>query len=401
MTDSGVLQRTDEGGGAEGDEAIGRVGSSGLAPAGPTAPRPRSGRPWDRPALEDVGQPVGEPEPVDTQRHPWATLLGILVLLALFLFAARGWGAAVEGGERRAEVGRVELPRLAGTPVADAQRQLEALDVLVALEYQPNEVVPADVVFEQSPIAGAKVEVGTEVTLVVSDGPTGIPVPDLRGFQGAEAQTLLEALGVANEIQPVPDETIRPGEVVGTVPAAGVPTRAGTPVIVQVSSGPAPRTVPPVVDLPMAVALADIGRAGLGLGEVTRRYVEGREPGIVLSTDPAPGSEVPRDLPIDVEVSGPPPKVRIPSLLGLTRANATRIANGVDGVEVRVRVTTLAPGDARAGRVVRQSLPVDTLVNPGTILELVVGEVPPPPTTTTTVPAGGAPTTTTPAGGGR
>lgn len=396
MTDSGVLQR------AAGPER-GDADSDGPArPAGTAEPHPppdRTRRPWAPPAPSDVGRAVGEPESVDTARHPWATVLGIVVLVALFLFAAAGWGSAVEGGERRADVGRVELPRLAGTPVAEAQRQLEALEVLVALEYQPNEVVPADVVFEQTPIAGAKVEVGTEVTLIVSDGPTGIPVPDLRGFQGAEAQALLQALGVANEVQQVPDESIRPGEVVGTVPAAGVPTRAGTPVVVQVSSGPAPRTVPEVLDLPFAVALADIGRAGLGLGEVTRRYVEGREPGLVVSTDPAPGSEAPRDLPVDVELTGPPPQTRIPSLLGLTRANAARIAEALDGVEVRVRVTTLAPGDARSGRIVRQSLPVDTRVGPGTVLELVVGEVPPPPTTT--VPPGATPTTTAPAAGGR
>lgn len=335
--------------------------------------------------------PVGDPEPVDVRRHPVAAALGVVVLLGLVLLVSGAWGTATAEGERRVQVGRVELPRLSGTAVADAQRQLEELELLVALDHRPNEVVPAGTVFDQQPIAGAKVEVGTEVTLVVSDGPTGIPVPDLGGFQGAEASALLTALGVPHEVQDVHDEEVRPGEVVGTVPATGVPTRADTPVVVQVSAGPAPRTVPPVVDQPVAAALAAIGNAGLGLGEVTREYVEGREPGLVIATSPAPGTAAPRDQPVDVTVTGPPPSLRVPSVVGLTRANATRVAQGVAGLEVRVRIQTLPPGDERAGRVVRQSLPADAEVPSGTVFEIVVGEVPAPTTTTTTVPAGASP----------
>jgi serine/threonine-protein kinase len=335
-----------------------------------------------------------------------AAVVGVLLLVVVILFAGAAWGTAiVDGGERRVVVGRVEVPRLAGSPVADAQRQLEALELLVALEYQPNEVVPAGVVFEQQPIAGAKVEVGSEITLLVSDGPSGVPVPDLRGFQGTEAAALLQALGVPNEVQSVPDESVRPGEVVGTVPAAGVRTRADTPVVVQVSSGPAPRTVPAVVDVTVAEAIAAIARAGLGLGQVTRQYVEGRDAGAVISTDPAPGTAAPRDYPVNLTVTGPPPPVRVPGLVGLTRANATSVAGSVSGLDVRVRIQTLTPGDDRNGRVVRQSLPPDAEVPPGTILEVVVGQVPTP-TTTTTVPAAGSgtgasTTTTTTRPGGR
>ena len=241
--------------------------------------------------------PIGPPEPVDLRSHPWATLVGVVAVLAVFLFASMGLGRALDDSEERVEVPRVSVPQLDGRGAEDAQRTLERLGLLVALEYQPNELVPAGVVFDQRPVAGAKLEIGTEVTLVLSDGPAGITVPDVRGFQGGEAAGLLQALGLTPQLQPVYDEVIRPGEVVSTSPAAGNRATPGAPVVVAVSNGPAPRIVPAIVDLPEAQGLAELGRSGVGLGTVTASYVAGREPGIVLSTDPVPGTAVPAGEP--------------------------------------------------------------------------------------------------------
>lgn len=338
--------------------------------------------------------PIGPPETLDRDEHPRATVVGIVAVLALFLFASFAIGAAFREGEQNVGVPRVPVPRLDGRTLEAAQAALGPLKLLVAVEYQPNEVVSQGVVFDQRPVAGAKLEIGTEVTLVVSDGPAGLTVPDVRGFQGGEAVGLMQALGFAAVQQPVYDETIRPGEVVATTPAAGNRAVFGAPVAVLVSQGPAPRIVPPMVDLPQAEGFAALGRSGVGLGDVTTTYVEGKAPGFIVSTDPPAGAAVARDFPVDVVVSGTPDTLTVPPVTGLLQASATSVL-GTGSFQVSIRSEAVAPGDARAGRVLSQSLPPGTAVEPGTPLQLVVAvEVAPPTTTTTTVP--GATTTVAP-----
>jgi beta-lactam-binding protein with PASTA domain len=355
---------------------------------------PDDGRvPADLPAVT----PIGPPEELDLDEHPRATIIGIIALAALFLFASFAVGNAFRDGEQQAGVPRVPVPKLQGDTIEEAQRTLSTLKLLVAVEYQPNEVVPSGVVFDQRPVAGSKLEIGTEVTLVVSDGPAGLTVPDVRGFQGAEAAALLQALGFSASVQPVYDETVRPGEVVATTPAAGNRAVLGAPVAVQVSNGPAPRTVPVITNQQQGPGLAQLGRSGVGLGKVTTSYAAGTAPGIILSTNPPGGSAVARDYPVDVVVSGSPATLTVPPVAGLLQASATSILTQAS-LTPSVRPTSVPAGDPRAGRVVSQSLPAGTAVATGTPVQLVVGVAAAPPTTTTTVPgATTVPPTTAPA----
>ncbi len=341
--------------------------------------------------------PIGGPEELDLDRHRWAAVAGAVGVALLFLLAAFAIGAAFREGEHDAAVPRVPVPRVTGRTLEEAQRELGPLKLLVSVDYQPNEVVPPGVVFDQRPVAGAKLEIGTEVTLVVSDGPAGLTVPDVKGLQGGEAVGLLQALGFTASQQPVYDEVVRPGEVVGSNPAAGNRAVLGAPVVVLVSNGPAPHVVPAIVGMPEAQGMAALGRSGVGLGDVTSRVVAGTPPGVVLSTNPAPGASVPRDFPIDVVVSAPPASLTVPPVTGLLQASARTVLQPLP-FQVTYRNRTVPYGDARAGRVLTQSIPAGTKVEPNTPLQLEVGVAAPPPTTTTTVPAvPPAPTTTVPA----
>jgi serine/threonine-protein kinase len=215
-------------------------------------------------------------------------------------------------------------------------------------------------------------------------------------MQGGEAAGLLQALGFIASQRPVYDELVRPGEVVGSDPAAGNRAVPGAPVAVLVSNGPAPHVVPAIVGQPEAQGMAELGRSGVGLGDVTTKYVAGSAPGVVLSTDPVPGSSVPRDFPIDVVISAPPASLTVPSVTGLLQASAKSILQPMP-FTVSYRSRTVPYGDARAGRILSQSIPPGTTVDPQTPLQLVVGVAAAPPTTTTTVPVGPTtPTTPTP-----
>src|SRR5690606_20490789 len=118
--------------------------------------------------------PIGGPEDVDPRRHPRATAIGLAVVGLLFVLTGFAVGTSMRDGERAVLAARVPVPRLDGNTLEEATRTLEGLGLLVAVEYQPNEAVPTGTVFGQRPVAGSKLEVGTEVTLVVSDGPAGV-----------------------------------------------------------------------------------------------------------------------------------------------------------------------------------------------------------------------------------
>lgn len=337
--------------------------------------------------------PLGGPEELDRGRHPRATVIGSVAVALLFLIASFAVGTSLRDGERSAAVERVAVPRLDGSSLEDASKALGALGLLVAVEYQPNETIPADVVFGQRPVAGSKLEVGTEVTLVVSDGPAGIKVPDVTGFQGAEAAKLLQANGLVPTIQPAYDEQVRPGEVLRTDPAAGNRAIPGAAIAVIVSNGPAPHVVPSVVDQPIAQGFAALGRAGVGLGQLTTTVVEGKPPGVIISTDPPAGSSVPRSYPVAVVVTESAPSLKVPSVTGLLQATATEALTDSQ-LTVSTRSQTVPYGDSRGGRVIAQSIPAGTAVAIGTQLQITVAVAAAPPTTTTTVP--GATTTTSP-----
>lgn len=342
------------------------------------------------------GTPVtalGEPEVLDQRRHSWPTIIGLAAVALLFLATSFTVGTSLRAGEGNVAVGRVVVPRLDGSSLDGASATLGDLGLLVAVEYQPNEATAAGTVFGQRPVAGSKLEVGTEVTLVVSDGPAGIKVPDVTGLQGAEAVRLLQANGLAPTIVAAHDEKVRPGEVLRTDPAAGNRAVPGAAVNVLVSDGPAPHQVPAIVDQPIAQGFAALGQAGVGLGAVSTVSAEGKVPGVIVSTDPPAGTSVPRDQPIAVVVTESLPSLTVPSVTGLLQATATKAL--VDSqLTVSVRTQSVPYDDARAGRVIAQSIPAGTAITAGTKLQLTVAAAAAPPvTTTTTVP--GATTTTT------
>jgi serine/threonine-protein kinase len=335
---------------------------------------------------------IGPPERVDRERHPLATVVGVGALLLVVVIGLLGLAGLMTGEEDQGrQVAEIVLPRVAGRTLPQAQAQLEQLGLIVDVRYEPNEVAPIDVVVDQEPIAGARVEVGEQVVVVVSDGPAGVRVPVLGDVTAAEAVRLLGALGLVPTVEEVYDEQVPQGEIVGTVPAEGARAVPGEQIRVQVSKGPEPRTVPDLVGLPSSQAFVALGRSELEVGDVTRRATSDAEPGTVLSTDPAPGTQAPRGFPVAVVVAAAPGSSPTPDLVGFTQNSASRIASE-QGLEISVRTQAVTADDRRVGRVISQSPVPNTPIGAGGTVTVTIGAVPPP-TTTTTTPADAATTT--------
>ncbi len=322
----------------------------------------------------------GPRELLDTREHPRFVALGLLLILVLMVGGVLGLASSLGSGGK-AEVVQVVVPRSAGRTAVAAQTQLERLGLIVEIEYESNELIASGTVVSQNPIAGSRLEVGQLVTLAVSDGPAGIEVPDLRGLHGAEAAALLQTVGLPSKGEQIYDDAVRVGEVVGSNPATGARATPGSTVVIKVSKGPAPRTVPPVVDVSDAEAMVAIARAELKIGKISYKTGSGKPGGTIISTSPGAGAQVPRNMPVNLVIARDPGPVLVPDLVGLTSAVAQQVARDA-GVRVSEREQAVPAGDSRDGLVVSQSPVAGTAVGAGGSMTIQVGLAPEPPPTT-------------------
>ena len=84
---------------------------------------------------------------------------------------------------------------LVGATQADAQTKLAAVQLVASASPDYSETVPAGTVITTNPSAGQQVARDSTVTLVVSQGPAPVPIPDVRGMPGPIAAAALTVAG--------------------------------------------------------------------------------------------------------------------------------------------------------------------------------------------------------------
>ncbi len=118
----------------------------------------------------------------------------------------------------------ITLPDLAGMPERDAIAQLSELGLKFSVNEEFSEDVAFGDVIRTEPDAGFEVLSGDTILLIVSKGLEPVEVPDLFGLTEAEAQLVLDDLGlilnVSNTTQPV-DDPAQDGKIVDQIPSAG------------------------------------------------------------------------------------------------------------------------------------------------------------------------------------
>ena len=195
---------------------------------------------------------------------------------------------------------RTSVPSLTGLPVAKARAQLTARGLRTESKAAVfDEQVPAGSVITSIPRPGARVDVGSIVTLVASKGPAPVTLADVRGKDAAAAASLLTGSGLEVRRTTAFSDTVASGRVVSTSPAAGVQVPRGSTVSMVVSRGPQRVTVPNLRMVAERKAVATL--RGLGL-EVRVVYPAGRNFNKVVGQSVKAGMRVPRGTVITLTV---------------------------------------------------------------------------------------------------
>ncbi|QRP44138.1 Stk1 family PASTA domain-containing Ser/Thr kinase [Amycolatopsis sp. FDAARGOS 1241] len=203
--------------------------------------------------------------------------------------------------------GRPVVPNIqVGTPLADATKAVQAQQ-LTLVQGTPafSDTAPQGTVVSVSPAAGTPVNIGGQVTVVLSKGPEPLPpVPDVTGRPKAEAFQLLQQAG----FQPVDggeefSQTIPAGGVTRTDPPANSPGSKQVRVFVSNSV-----QVPDVRFKQFDEAEQILKQAGLDVdkqgGGGGRGHGGGGGFNFVFQQDPQPGSLVPKGTKVKIRGFG-------------------------------------------------------------------------------------------------
>ena len=265
---------------------------------------------------------------------------------------------------------------------------------------------PRGIVLEQSPDPGTKVDEGDNVRLVVSNGPARETVPDVVGETESEAVADLTAAKFkADVIKAFSDK--KAGVVVSQEPEGGANLKEGSPVVLTVSKGSKPVTVPDVVGTTSSQATATLRGAGLQVNVVG---VPSDEPsGTVVAQSPVAGKQAKSGATVRLNVAqaagetttqpsattAPPPATTtapstttaapepatVPDVVGQELATASR-AFGEQGLKVAVQYV---PSEEIQGTVIAQARPAGTKLKRGDTVQINVS-IGPRPSAATEVP---------------
>jgi eukaryotic-like serine/threonine-protein kinase len=115
-------------------------------------------------------------------------------------------------------------------------------------------------------------------------------VPAVLAMSSAQAEQKLHAAGLSASLSQSYSQTVAVGHVISTDPAPGARIRGNGTVHVVLSRGPEQINVPDVSGKPLAQAQQQLTDEGLLAGTVTKAFSDTVPAGMVISTNPLPGT---------------------------------------------------------------------------------------------------------------
>jgi serine/threonine-protein kinase len=234
------------------------------------------------------------PPPV-VRPYPWWLWILVVLFLALAILFLVLWLL------ERNDDGK-DVPALAGLTQAEAADRASARGFTLTTVRVPNAGAPGRVI-DQAPQAGADLEKGSRVMIVVSAGRQQVTVPKLIGSTADAAEQLLTAQNLQANKKTI-DSAKPKGTVVAQDPTEGTRVPQGSTVTISVSSGKGEVKVPAVQGMSQADAVSAITDAGLV--PIVIQVPSQTTKGTVIAQDPPANQQRPAQSTVRINVSGGP-----------------------------------------------------------------------------------------------
>ncbi len=221
-------------------------------------------------------------------------ILEALGLLVLFTAIFAGSIYAYLRLSTRGEI--IEVPNLVGKSVEDALKELNQLNLQLALSSEDySNTIPRGRIISQVPEPSDKVKKGRTINITISRGIKQILLPDLSGKEKAEGLATLQALDLemGNTVE-VYSDRYDDGLVIATDPPKGTAVDEGDKISLLVSKGRSPyyMPMPDLIGETAQNAIDLLLSKDIMISRIDYELRAGLNEGIVIGQAPKPGSRI-------------------------------------------------------------------------------------------------------------
>lgn len=200
---------------------------------------------------------------------------------------------------------RVTVPDLSKRTEDEAKAALKKLRLGVNVQTGTSDDVPEGQVYDQSPAAGTKVDVHTQVTINISSGKEKFSLDDVTGMQYQQAQAQLENDGLVVSLEFDYSDSVGSDKVISTSPKAGSQVAKGDTITITASKGKETKTtiVPKLLGQNIDDAIQMIKDAGLTYNGKSSDYSDSYSENQVMNQSISAGKTVEEGTTISLTVS--------------------------------------------------------------------------------------------------
>lgn len=275
-----------------------------------------------------------------------ATAVVIALIIILVLGNVLGWfefGSGKKNTESKIsteEVQSIAMIQVVGYSEEAATKLLSEKGFTnVKTEHVQDDEAQEGYVFEQSVPEGETIPADKEIVLKVSAGAEEIDVPDVTGYEDAQAVTILTEAGFQVSHAYEFNEDVEKDKVIKTEPTGNTKAPKGSKIIVTVSNGSEKKEVevPNLSGLTEAQARDSLTSKKLSAGNVSHEYDDTVAAGMVISQNPGRGTTVREGTAVDFVISDGPEKKTVTYRADIS-GTITCNDPALDGMAVTVQV---------------------------------------------------------------